>query len=306
VAFVLISAALWQGKRWWDAEDLRYRNNRLYHANPMKATARAADGERVVRLTITGSGGDSQPAKRLIPDHGKLMHLFLIREPELDAFAHVHPLRVDAESFDVALPPLPAGRYRLYSDITYENGFSDTLTTEVELPPTAGAASPAGERAVPPDADDSWFVEGDGGLESPHLVRRDASALRAGEVVSLAFAVQDAQGGALPLDPYLGMLGHAAVRRSDGTVFAHLHPVGTISMAAQSFFEAQAERFKSAEREGNEMPAGAHHHHAGAESTTVSFPYEFPQAGRYRLWVQAKAQGRVVTGVFDLDVAAAR
>jgi hypothetical protein len=30
----------------------------------------------------------------------------------------------------------------------------------------------------------------------------------------------------------MGMLGHAAVTNADGSVFAHLHPSGSISMAA--------------------------------------------------------------------------
>jgi hypothetical protein len=34
----------------------------------------------------------------------------------------------------------------------------------------------------------------------------------------------------------------------------------------------------------------------------VSFPYEFPKAGPYRIWVQMKCEGQVVTGVFDAEV----
>ena len=40
--------------------------------------------------------------------------------------------------------------------------------------------------------------------------------------------------------------------------------------------------------------------------SVLSFPYEFPQPGRYRLWVQVKSGGQVRTGVFDAEVAQAR
>ena len=36
----------------------------------------------------------------------------------------------------------------------------------------------------------------------------------------------------------------------------------------------------------------------------VSFPYAFPKSGPYRIWVQTKTEGRILTGVFDTTVAA--
>ena len=39
----------------------------------------------------------------LIADHGKLMHLFLVRQGGLDAMAHLHPLMRDSSHFDVRL-----------------------------------------------------------------------------------------------------------------------------------------------------------------------------------------------------------
>jgi hypothetical protein len=37
-------------------------------------------------------------------------------------------------------------------------------------------------------------------------------------------------------------------------------------------------------------------------SSEVSFPYGFPKAGLYRIFVQIKRSGRVQTGVFDTHV----
>ncbi len=31
-------------------------------------------------------------------------------------------------------------------------------------------------------------------------------------------------------------------------------------------------------------------------------PYQFPEPGNYRVWVQFKADGRVLTAVFDANV----
>jgi len=136
-------------------------------------------------------------------------------------------------------------------------------------------AIPAGPAT---DPDDSWHLAGNGGLT---WLKGDAP-LRAGREVDLRFEAK------VPLEPYMGMMGHAVITRPDGEVFVHLHPVGSFSMASQQAFERKL------------GVASAHmHHHT---SSIVSFPYEFPRPGRYRIWVQVKSGGRVLTGAFDEDV----
>ena len=89
------------------------------------------------------------------------------------------------------------------------------------------------------------------------------------------------------------MPGHAVVVRDDGTVFIHLHPLGTISLAAQARL-AQA------------TPTTMSHAMTASLGTQDSlyFPYAFPQPGRYTVWVQVKRRGRVMTGSFPADVRA--
>ena len=48
-------------------------------------------------------------------------------------------------------------------------------------------------------------------------------------------------------------------------------------------------------------PAHAHHDMAPMPST-VTFPFGFPEPGDYRIFVQVKRAGRVMTGAFDAAV----
>ena len=75
---------------------------------------------------------------------------------------------------------------------------------------------------------------------------------------SLRFAVYNSLGEMAPLRPYMGMLGHCVVRRNDGSVFAHLHPTGTISMAMEEKLNAQENTRPfadtAADRTGSDFP----------------------------------------------------
>ncbi|HEX5871922.1 MAG TPA: hypothetical protein VFY65_15945, partial [Longimicrobium sp.] len=129
VAVPVLALALLGGSRWWDAEDHAYANN-LYAAPETEATVAATDGARVLTLAVTDSTWSR--FSPLMPDHGKVMHMFLVREPAMDAFAHVHPIRADSARFQLTLPAeLPAGTYRLYADVVHESGFPQTFVETV-------------------------------------------------------------------------------------------------------------------------------------------------------------------------------
>lgn len=312
-AAVFLAFVIWGGKNWWDSAETQLRTT-LFQPLGLNATARLASGRPLLALTIEDPGTRSWTP--LIPDHGKLMHLFLLREPGFDAFAHLHPVAQGQKDFLAALPPLAAGNYRVYADIVDESGFPQTLVGKVEIPGTWPTES-GGE--VPPDLDpdDSWRTSEPlsraAAAAGPQVSRLEGGgtmlwhqeSLVANRETTLRFEVRGPAGHPAPLMPYMGMLGHAVISRDDGEVFVHLHPMGTVSMAAQQVFarnESDPEMAGMAGMDHSAHSAHSVHSAHGATSSILSFPYEFPQPGRYRLWVQVKSEGRIMTGVFDTEV----
>jgi hypothetical protein len=324
---ILFAGALVFGKHWWKGEEKSFQRHLVEGPWPDLAADIRVDGsERVLQLTVGKEFFRHNEKASLIPDHGKLMHLFLVREGSRDAFAHLHPIKKKDYTFDVALPPLPEGRYDIFCDLTFEGGMSSTATNSVELAPVA-AQSESPTQAVERDPDDSWAA-----ITAKAVPAVDVSnpifhlpdgeqvewkcqkPLRAKRDASLRFSVTDAAGNPVELEPYMGMLCHAAVLRSDGSVFAHLHPSGNFSMAAQMFF---ADKMTNSDAQmggmGNmgdmaNMPGmdhsmqQMHPTQSGGAATEVYLVYEFPVPGDYRVWAQFKTGGRVVTAVFDAHV----
>jgi len=334
------------GKKWWDYEDRNYRNNSLYRPLPVLAEVREAGEEHVLSLTVDTKERRGQWTP-LIPDHGKLMHLFLIHEGEAGAFAHLHPLQKSKTVFEAPLPPLPAGTYHVYADVTHEDGFAETLTAIADVPPSSvvmkrlwlgNSTEPICSEIVAqmlstnlvfaPDVDDSWHVgraasaAGQAASGNSKAVANlsggykviwenpDSVAQNAEDTLRFKFVAPDGQ--LATIEPFMGMAGHAMVWRPNGEVFAHIHPAGTISMAAQEFFVNGAPPKRSAKAktgasllEARAIAAEEHYSHTNAVSIPgeLSFPYEFPRPGSYRVWVQARSQGRVLTGAFETVVA---
>ena len=344
-AAVLLGAGAYAGKIRWDRMDREFLNNALYKPLPVVTTVRTNGNLRLLHLTPPADDPGGLGWDTLVADHGKLMHLFLMREPDFNAFAHLHPVRRDSRTFENVLPSLPAGAYQLYAEITQENGLSQTLISSVDLGVPMGrapqlpasnmlnevfcqsAVAPLGNASQPfaLDADDSWHVSSAPAVRTTDplkqvsplmggckMVFENSADLVENRETSLRFAVFADDGRPVTLQPYMGMLGHAVVRRSGGEVFTHLHPLGTISMAAQELFtrrERSASTVASVAAQSNSIVSAAMSVPAsssGQPAHKVAFPYAFPRPGDYRLWVQVRTSNRVLTGVFDVPVKPAK
>jgi hypothetical protein len=236
----------------------------------------------------------------LLPDHDHLMHLFLLRMPQMQQVWHLHPVASNAGPglFVQKLPALPAGRYKLYADIVHESGVPETLVSELSLSAPVIGQDLSGDDAMgqgpPLLAAEPARVQSPLRSGAQMVWLREPGPLRARAPVWFRFRIEDRPGHpADDLELYMGMQGHAAFVKTDGSVFAHLHPSGSVPMAMLLLAAP-----------GGAVHAG--HAVAGKLPSEVSVPYGFPQAGEYRIFVQVKRKGRVETGVFDVQVTAAR
>jgi hypothetical protein len=223
----------------------------------------------------------------LLLDHGHEMHLFVVRFPALDRLAHLHPVRGDDGVFTQRLPALSAGRYRVFADIVTGSGYPLTGVGEIEVPELACPAL-EGDDASWSGASGITAELSDGG----RMIWERTGPVRAGVASSLRFHVVGRDGAPVTLESYMGMAGHAAIMATDLSVFAHLHPAGSVSMPALDLAQA-------AIAAGD--PHAGHAMHATLPPD-VAFPYGFPKPGTYRVFVQVKLTGKVETGAFDVTV----
>ena len=301
VAAAILALAIVGGRGWWTGEARFYR--RLLY-KPMRVVV-TQPSPATLALTLTDPGWMRwRLTDDLVADHGHLMHLFLVRTPELDAIAHLHPKQGDSARFVQATPPLPSGSYRLFGDIVHRTGLDETVVTTLELaggsraaPDLAGLSDTPDTRFDPDDAIavlpraatalSPVFAFGDGRGRLRWMAPR---APQAGQTVVLEFAAEGSDGRPAPgIEPYMGMAGHAMIVARDFSVFAHIHPTGSVPMAALALVEGGG-------------PVPDHSHHAMKFAPRVRFPCIFPHAGDYRLFVQIKEDGRVETAAFDIAV----
>jgi len=297
---VLISTLTF-AKKWWDNVEFQYRKN-MY--KPLQISSSVVDGK--LKLAIANPEWLSRKVADIAPDHGKLMHLFMVSADD-KTFAHLHPVRTDTSSFYTELPPLPAGNYTLFAEVVHKDGMGETVTDTVTIKSTA--TNPLS------DADDSWYITGKT-KDDVQIVPDIPASVKAGQVVNLNFTIKK-EGKDVTLQPYLGMAGHAAVMKADQSVFIHLHPMGTISMAAQYAIAGRVDEKvtlcgtlnDSLTTKFDTLGLADKHQVSLMQAPRpvlfnnhITFPYAFPTAGAYYVWVQVKEADKVHTARFEVRV----
>lgn len=292
-SLAVMALILWGGATWWRVDAASFSRD-LYR--PLTTEANLTGDEldlRVLPLQTQTKGrpladNRSRANDDFLPDHGKLIHLYAIKWPEMDAAFHLHPAFDGKGTFRMELPAMPPGEYRLYGDVVHANGFPETLVATMTVPPAmrGGALAADDAEALPPPLSKGLASAGYLLPDGYRMVWERPATLRAGMAYGFHFSLLGPDGKpATGMQPYLGMAGHAAFVKTDGTVFAHTHPEGSAAMASLMLANG-----------GMAMDEPV------AVGSDVNFPYGFPAPGQYRIFVQMKHGGTVETGVFDADV----
>ncbi|HWZ51799.1 MAG TPA: hypothetical protein VNW54_10075 [Granulicella sp.] len=301
---LLAAGAVALGGWWWNAEASGYARA-IYH--PLRLSPSLSGNTLDLKISSEDETRDKDRRRAaslrsnadLLPDHGHLMHLYAIRQPGMDAVFHLHPAPATAGDLRMTLPSMPPGVYALYGDIVHANGFPETLTATLTIPPTLPPSALAADdaSALPPPLDHGDLGPSYSLPDGYTMVWERPAALTASTAYAFRFHLLDPAGKpATDMQPYLGMAGHAAFVKADGTTFAHTHPNGSAAMAAVELANgASPTEMDTGSMSGMDMTAQP-------TAPTVEFPYGFPSPGRYRVCIQMKHGHTVETGVFDAEV----
>jgi hypothetical protein len=292
-AFVVVVLVL--GNWWWSAEASGYAR---YVYKPLEASAAVASGGNLT-LSLRDPGWiRTRRLDDFVTDHGHVMHLFVV-SPTLDRLWHLHPKQTGLGRFEHPMQAFPQGRYEFFADLVHESGIAETVTGRLDVPATEGSPMEgddsrwsADSQSSRPDASIAQLEDG-----SRMVWMRD-DTLRPRQLGLFTFRIEDASGSPVTdLELYMGMPGHAIFISKDRQVFAHVHPSGSAPMAAMEIGR------RSLTPSSDARPDDADHtQHLTKLPPTVSFPFGFPRAGDYWIFVQVKRGGRVQTGAFDAHV----
>lgn len=172
-------------------------------------TETVASAGRGVPLSFTVSGPDGEPVAAYDVEHGKRLHLIVVRR-DLTGFQHVHPDLDAATGRWSASLDLDPGTWRVFADFNATGGPALTLGADLTVPGEVPAADPL--------AADRRTAEVDG-----YTVEL-AGDLVGGSDSELALTVSRDGQPVTDLEPYLGAYGHLVALRDGDLAYLHVHP----------------------------------------------------------------------------------
>ncbi|MCX6592769.1 MAG: hypothetical protein NTZ56_14705 [Acidobacteria bacterium] len=167
--------------------------------------------------------------------HEKKLHLIAIRR-DRQVFLHLHPEPSADGSFRLQFAWPAGGDYMLFAD-TAPRGKGSQVTT--------GKLKVKGPSAAPPAVSPLKLTVG----PLPKVGRTGVLELKLTP--------------ALPLEPYLGAMGHLIILHEDGETLVHSHPAD--------------------------------------ESSAEKFLVRLPKAGKYQAWLEVQSGGKVIPTAFALE-----
>jgi hypothetical protein len=215
-----------------------------------------------VTLELLTSGGMPIAPHELAVTHTKKMHVMLI-DPSLSDYHHVHPQPVGLNGqYTFQFTPNRAGRYQVFAEVVPLRTRRQIIATGTIAVGENRAADMTFERRTESVVDGLRFDLG----EVPER-------LRTGVDYHFDLQVTAADGSAIELQQVMGAKGHMVAFDAAGKGFAHMHP----------FDSVVAER-------------------SSAEQQDLSFLFNVPNPGWYRVFAQVQVNAREVFGHFDLQV----
>lgn len=206
------------------------------------------------------------------PVHEKLYHLIAVSD-DLSWFGHLHPAQGADGKFYLKTEFPHAGKYRLYSDFTPQNGGNTMAPAQIHV---KGAPTHQAQ-TLAPDKTLSKTVSGiqvDLKLSAP---------LRAGETTVLTYTLSKNGQIVTNMTPYLAAMGHMMAVSKNGENAVHTHAVHA----------------GSDPRTGLEVTSQM----VTQSGPTQSFKLELPTMGLYKIWAQFGIGGEILTVPFTFNVA---
>ena len=300
VSVLIICIILYLSNNWWIHIEQAFMKN-LFKPLENEISLVKNDKQHILQILITDEAWVEGRIADFIPDHGKIMHLYLINKNHKQ-LCHLHPQRNDSNRnlFEVVIPSIEYGKYYIFIDVTLESGGTQTLINKIDYN-LNNITNQQKIKYLFKDKDDS-YIQNNPSYHFQWLNKKNTYL--SDKEINLDFQILDQLNNPVKLEPYIQMGGHGAILDSLGNVFIHIHPIGTISMASQELYNQEYNIQKSGICYFG-IPSDSITNYAENfnQSSFLSFPpLILEKEGKYFMWIQGKSNNEIITEKFEFVV----